>query len=85
MVWKCPPLHLHNWNNFWKWKEDMKHEPRGVCGTFYVTVRYAVTVCAESEEDCWIKAEEIDPLELEHDDFVEHEITLKDGFEYDGF
>ena len=23
MVWKCPPLHLHNWNNFYKWKEDM--------------------------------------------------------------
>jgi len=23
MVWKCPPLHLPNWNNLWKWKEDM--------------------------------------------------------------
>ena len=20
MVWKCPPLHLPNWNNLWKWK-----------------------------------------------------------------
>jgi hypothetical protein len=24
MVWKCPPLNLFNWNNFWKWNEDMK-------------------------------------------------------------
>ena len=23
MVWKCPPLHLPNWNYLWKWKEDM--------------------------------------------------------------
>jgi len=21
MVWKCPPLNLINWNNFWKWKD----------------------------------------------------------------
>ena len=26
MVWKCPPLHLYNWNNFWKWKTDMKYD-----------------------------------------------------------
>ena len=23
MPWKCPPLHLPNWNNLWKWKEQM--------------------------------------------------------------
>jgi hypothetical protein len=23
MVWKCPPLHLPNWNHLWKWKKDM--------------------------------------------------------------
>jgi hypothetical protein len=23
MAWKCPPLHLPNWNNLWKWKEQM--------------------------------------------------------------
>ena len=23
MVWKCPPLNLVNWNNFWKWKDKM--------------------------------------------------------------
>lgn len=27
MVWKCPPLHLFNWNNSWKWKNmDKKVE-----------------------------------------------------------
>ena len=26
MVWKCPPLHLYNWNNFWKWKTEMKYD-----------------------------------------------------------
>jgi hypothetical protein len=24
MVWKCPPLNLFNWNNFWKWNDEMK-------------------------------------------------------------
>ena len=23
MVWKCPPLHLPNWNHLWKWKQEM--------------------------------------------------------------
>lgn len=23
MVWRCPPLHLPNWNHLWKWKEEM--------------------------------------------------------------
>ena len=26
MAWKCPPLHLRNWNNFWKWKTEMKYD-----------------------------------------------------------
>lgn len=27
MSWKCPPLHLFNWNNAWKWKNmDKKVE-----------------------------------------------------------
>lgn len=28
MAWKCPPLHLPNWNNLWKWKESMR--PDGI-------------------------------------------------------
>jgi hypothetical protein len=27
MVWKCPPLHLFNWNNAWKWK-NMDNETK---------------------------------------------------------
>ena len=27
MVWQCPPLHLPNWSNNWKWKQEMnEHE-----------------------------------------------------------
>ena len=26
MIWKCPPLHLPNWNNLWKWKKEIKNE-----------------------------------------------------------
>ena len=26
MTWKCPPLHLFNWNNLWKWKQEMINE-----------------------------------------------------------
>lgn len=33
MVWKCPPLHLPNWNHFWKWKEDMQPAMRNANAT----------------------------------------------------
>ena len=23
MVWKCPPLHLTNWNQLWRWKLEI--------------------------------------------------------------
>ena len=29
MVWKCPPLNLFNWSNFWKWKDDMSDGGKG--------------------------------------------------------
>jgi predicted Fe-S protein YdhL (DUF1289 family) len=39
MVWKCPPLHLPNWNNLWKWKEDMVKSPCiGTC-TYDITIK----------------------------------------------
>lgn len=38
MVWKCPPLHLPNWNNLWKWKENMVKSPCiGKC-TYDITI-----------------------------------------------
>jgi len=39
MAWKCPPLHLTNWNNFWKWKEQMN----------------ANELANLLETDCWYK------------------------------
>jgi hypothetical protein len=29
MVWKCPPINLFNWSNFWKWKESMRDNGKG--------------------------------------------------------
>lgn len=29
MAWKCPPLNLFNWSNFWKWKETMRDGGKG--------------------------------------------------------
>ena len=38
MVWRCPPLHLPNWNNLWKWKENMVKSPCiGKC-TYDITI-----------------------------------------------
>ena len=63
----------------------MKTEPRGLTATFVVTKTYYVTCYGDTEEDCYIMAEELDPSKIDEDDFVEMEVTLKDGFEYDGF
>ena len=39
MVWKCPPLHLPNWNNLWKWKQNMVKSPCvGKC-TYDITIQ----------------------------------------------
>ena len=39
MAWKCPPLHLPNWNNLWKWKTDMVKSPCiGKC-TYDITIK----------------------------------------------
>ena len=43
MIWKCPPLNLFNWNNFWKWNSmrkiildietNLKHDKIWMCVT----------------------------------------------------
>lgn len=39
MVWKCPPLHLLNWNHVWKWKTEMVESPCiGKC-TYDITIQ----------------------------------------------
>lgn len=39
MAWKCPPLHLTNWNHFWKWRTYMVKSPCiGKC-TYDITIQ----------------------------------------------
>lgn len=63
----------------------MRSEPRGKQGTFIITKTYYVTVSGDSENDCWCKAEELSNTDIDEDDFVDMEIRLKDGFDYDSF
>ena len=84
MIWKCPPLNLFNWSNYWKWKDDMR-EPRGVMATFKVTKTYYVTVEGKNEEDCWIEAENLSPSDIKEEDFGDMEIEVHSGFEYASF
>jgi hypothetical protein len=63
----------------------MRKEPRGLQATFVVTKTYYVTCYGDTEEDCYIMAEELDPSKIDEEDLIEMEVTLKDGFEYDGF
>jgi hypothetical protein len=63
----------------------MRKEPRGLTATFVVTKTYYVTCYGDTEEDCHIMAENLDPSKIDEKDFVEMEVNIKDGFEYDGF
>jgi hypothetical protein len=64
-------------------KQEMRSEPRGLTATFVVTKTYYVTVDGYSEDDVWCRAEELSNTDISEDDFVDMEITIKDGFEYD--
>jgi hypothetical protein len=61
----------------------MRKEPRGLTATFVVTKTYYVTVTGDSIDDVYANAEELSNTDISEDDFVEMEMTLKDGFEYD--
>ena len=61
----------------------MRSEPRGLTATFVVTKTYYVTVDGYSEDDIWCRAEELSNTDISEDDFVDMEINIKDGFEYD--
>ena len=63
----------------------MRKEPRGLQALFKVTKTYYVTVEGYSEDDVWANAESLTPSEIDEEDFIDMEITLKDGFEYDSF
>ena len=63
----------------------MTTEPRGLTATFVVTKTYYVTCYGHTEEDCYIMAENLTAEDIDEDDFVEMEVNIKDGFEYDSF
>jgi predicted Fe-S protein YdhL (DUF1289 family) len=50
MVWKCPPLHLPNWSNNWKWKTEMVKSPCiGKC-TYDITIM-SCNDCGRNKEE----------------------------------
>lgn len=63
----------------------MKKEPRGLTATFVVTKTYYVTVCGDTEDDLFCNAEDLSNTDIDEDDFVEMEVTIKGNIEYDSF
>ena len=76
-MWKCPPLNLFNWSNYWKWKNDMKE----VDMEFTVTVTYKVTTYGNSRSDCYCMAENMS-LEEIHKEGVVQDIEIGDGEQF---
>jgi hypothetical protein len=66
-------------------EKEMRKEPKGLTAVFKVTKTYYVTVDGYSEEDVWCNAEDLTHTDISEDDFVDMEIDIKDGFEYDSF
>lgn len=63
----------------------MKTEPRGLTATFKVTKTYYVTCYGDTEEDCYIMAENLAPTDIKEEDLGDMEVEIAGGFEYDGF
>ena len=80
MMWKCPPLNLFNWSNYWKWKNDMI-EPKEVDMTFTVTVTYKVTTYGNSRSDCYLMAENMS-IEDIHKEGEVQDIEIGDGEQF---
>ena len=80
-MWKCPPLNLFNWSNYWKWKNDMNTVPKEVDMTFTVTVTYKVTTYGNSVSDCHCMAENM-TLEDIHKEGVVQDIEIGDGEQF---
>jgi hypothetical protein len=62
-----------------------KSEPRGLTATFKVTKTYYVTCYGDTEEDCYIMAENLSPTDIKEEDLGDMEVEIAGGFEYDGF
>lgn len=76
-MWKCPPLNLFNWSNYWKWKNDMKE----VDMEFTVTVTYKVTTYGNSRSDCYCMAENMS-LEDIHREGRMQDVEFSEGVEF---
>ena len=80
MMWKCPPLNLFNWSNYWKWKNDMR-EPKEVDMVFTVTVTYKVTTYGNSRFDCYVMAENMSIEEIQTTGVVQ-DVEIGDGVQF---
>ena len=80
MMWKCPPLNLFNWSNYWKWKNDMR-EPKEVDMEFTVTVTYKVTTYGNSRSECESKAENMSIEEIQNTGAVQ-DVEIGDGVQF---
>jgi hypothetical protein len=77
MIWKCPPLNLFNWSNYWKWKNDMKE----VDMEFTVTVTYKVTTYGNSVSDCYCMAENMTLEDIQKEGRVQ-DVEFSDGVQF---
>jgi hypothetical protein len=77
MMWRCQPLNLFNWSNYWKWKNDMKE----VDMTFTVTVTYKVTTYGDSRSDCYSMVENMSIEDLQKEGDVQ-DIEIGDGVQF---
>ena len=80
-MWKCPPLNLFNWSNYWKWKNDMNTVPKEVDMTFTVTVTYKVTTYGNSRSECESKAENMS-IEDIHKEGEVQDFEIGDGVQF---
>ena len=76
-MWKCPPLNLFNWSNYWKWKNNMKE----VDMEFTVTVTYKVTTYGNSRSECESKAENMSIEDIQITGTVQ-DVEIGDGVQF---
>ena len=74
-MWKCPPLNLFNWSNYWKWKNDMRDE---LDMTFTVTVTYTVPAYGRTKLDCMSMVENMSIEDIQKEGTMQ-EIDIGDG------
>lgn len=63
----------------------MRKEPKGVMATFKITKTYYVTIEGDTEEDCFITAENLSPSDIKEEDLGDMEVDISSGFEYASF